>query len=349
MKKISCIIGTRPQLIKHAPLLKELEKRFSVQTINTLQHYQADLNEIFKEELYGNRPFVDLEMETAHLPPSARLGKMVHELSKPINKTKPDAILVYGDTDSTLAGALVANKESIKLIHIESGERSFNKIMPEESNRVITDCLSQIHFCSSVESIDNLRKENICENVFYSGDLMKDLLQSKMADLADPTIGDYLFCTIHRNYTKNNPDKLKELFEVLNSLPKKILFAVHPATLNTLNGHSIDLANYQNIQILPPLSYVQSITYQRFSSGVITDSGGVQKEAYWLKKPCFTIRKETEWKATLNGNWNQLLYEDLSRLPELMENIPDDNRYDETLYGNGEASVLIANKLSTLI
>jgi hypothetical protein len=208
-----------------------------------------------------------------------------------------------------------------------------------------------IGFCntSSLESIENLKKDNIDKNVFYSGDLMKDLLYSNLQRVADPKIGDYIFCTIHRNYTKKNPGKLKEFFLVLNSLSKKILFPLHPATHNTLNSQGIDLTSYQNIQILPPLSYVQSISYQKFSSAVITDSGGVQKEAYWLKKPCFTIRKETEWNATLKGNWNQLLYEDLSRLPELIENIPSDKHYDETLYGNGQASTMITNKLSTLI
>lgn len=349
MKKIACIIGTRPQLIKHAALLKELEKEFEVQTINTLQHYDEELNAVFKNELYTEHRFIDLPISSADFSSSIRLGKMIEGLSALITYDQPDAVIVYGDTDSTLAGALVANKNSIPLIHIEAGERSFNKTMPEESNRVIADYLSQIHFCSSAESIENLKKEGIDKNVFYSGDLMKDLLQSTSGSLVKPVSYDYIFCTIHRNYNKNNPSKLKELLVALNSLDKKILFALHPATLKSLASFEIDLDNYKNIHILAPLSYTQSISYQKYSSAIVTDSGGIQKEAYWLKKPCLTMRCETEWMATLRGNWNQLLYQNLSALPVLLNTIPSEKDYDDTLYGNGQAAKIITNTISRLI
>ena len=349
MKKIACIIGTRPQLIKHAALIEELEKYFFVNTINTLQHYSSELNHVLKDELYGNKNFCDLSLGLGDLSPAARLGKMIYELAIVIDQQKPDAILVYGDTDSTLAGAITAQKAGIPIIHVESGERSYNKEMPEEMNRVITDYLSQIHFCSSEESIDNLKKEKITNHVFYTGDLMKDLLFSKLNQLADPKIGAYIFCTIHRNYNKNNPTKLQELLDSLNGLSMTVMFAVHPSTVAAMTTFGIDTANYKNIQILPPLSYLQSLSSQKYSSAVITDSGGIQKEAYWLKKPCITIRKETEWKATLTGNWNQLLYDDLSKLDALLKNTPDTSQYDEQLYGSGNVSTIITNALLQLI
>ena len=349
MKKISCIIGTRPQLIKHAALVEELEKSFFVDTINTMQHYSSELNNVLKDELYGSRDFFNLSIGSHDLFPAARMGKMIYELSELVGQQKPNAILVYGDTDSTLAGAITAQKAGIPLIHVESGERSYNKEMPEETNRVVTDYLSQIHFCSSEESIENLKKEKITDHVFYTGDLMKDLLYSKLNQLSDPQLGDYIFCTIHRNYNKNNPTKLQELLDSLNGLSMKVMFAVHPSTVAAMKTFGIDTANYKNIQILPPLSYLQSLSYQKYSSAVITDSGGIQKEAYWLKKPCITIRKETEWKATLTGNWNQLLYDDLSKLSSLLKNTPDISQYDEQLYGSGHVSTIITTALLQLI
>ncbi len=349
MKKIACIIGTRPQLIKHAALLEQLEKSFVVDTINTLQHYQSELNIALKNELYVNKTFCDLNIGPDELTQAVRLGKMIYELSKLIEDKRPDAILVYGDTDSTLAGALTAYKTGIRLIHVESGERSFNKEMPEETNRVLTDYLSNIHFCSSNESIENLKREKITENVFYSGDLMKDLLYSKLHCAVAPQLGDYIFCTIHRNYNKNNPAKLQKLFEVLNSLQTPVIFPVHPSTINALNAYGLDTTSYKNIHLLPPQSYIQSISYQKYASAIVTDSGGIQKEAYWLKKPCITIRKETEWKATLTGNWNQLVYDDLAQLPPLLKNIPSENEYDESLYGSGDVSAVITNTLLQLI
>jgi UDP-GlcNAc3NAcA epimerase len=221
--------------------------------------------------------------------------------------------------------------------------------MPEESNRVITDYLSQIHFCSSKESMQNLNRENITENIFYSGDLMKDLLKSKLNSLVQPGLSNYIFCTIHRNYNKTNPEKLKELLEALNSPQKKTIFSVHPATLNAFKSYGIELENYKNIEVLPPLSYTQSISYQNYSSAVVTDSGGIQKEAYWLKKPCITIRKETEWTATLKGNWNQLVYEDLTEINQMLQNAPCEKDYNELLYGDGKAAATITRTISQLI
>ena len=348
MKKITCIIGTRPQLIKHSALLNELEKSFTVTTTNTLQHYQYELNELLSEELFQKKQFLNIEMPQ-DLMPAERLGKMIVEINTIVNSDKPDCILVYGDTDTTLAAALTGNKNTIKLVHIEAGERSYNKNMPEEHNRVITDNLSEIHFCASQKAVENLKKENITGHVFYTGDLMKDVFLNFANELTFPPAENYFFCTIHRNYNKNNPKKLKELFTTLNALSKKIALPLHPATLKSLEFNGIEITGYENIQVMPPLSYKQSISYQKFSDAVITDSGGIQKEAYWLKRPCITIRKESEWTETLKGNWNQLVYDNLSDLNQMIKTIPDNKQYNEDLYGDGKAAVTITSILSKLI
>jgi UDP-GlcNAc3NAcA epimerase len=348
MKKITCIIGTRPQLIKHSALLNELEKSFAVTTINTLQHYQYELNDLLSEELFQKKQFFNIEMPH-NLMPAERLGKMIIEINNVVNSNKPDCILVYGDTDTTLAGALAVNKNNIKLVHIEAGERSYNKNMPEEHNRVITDYLSNIHFCASQKAVENLKKENITEHVFYTGDLMKDVFLDFVTRPTSPPAENYFFCTIHRNYNKDNPKKLKDLFDTLNALPKKIIFSIHPATLKSLEINGINIKDYENIQVLPPLSYKQSISYQKFSDAVITDSGGIQKEAYWLKRPCITIRKESEWTETLKGNWNRLVYDNLSELDQMIKTMPDNKQYNEDLYGDGKAATTITNILSQLI
>ena len=348
MKKITCIIGTRPQFIKHSALLNELEKSFTVTTINTLQHYQYELNELLSEELFQKKFSLGIEMPH-NLMPAERLGKMIVEINNMVKDNKPDCILVYGDTDTTLAGALTANKNNIKLVHIEAGERSYNKNMPEEHNRVITDNLSEIHICASQKAVKNLKSENITGHVFYTGDLMKDVFLKFANELISPPAENYFFCTIHRNYNKDNPKKLKELLSVLNKLSKTIVFPQHPATLKSLEINGINIKSYKNIRVLPPLSYKQSISYQKFSDAVITDSGGIQKEAYWLKRPCITTRKETEWKETLKGNWNQLVYDDLSDLKQLIKTIPDNKQYNEDLYGNGKAAATIKSILFKLI
>lgn len=348
MKTITCIIGTRPQLIKHSALLSELKKLFIVHTVNTLQHYQEELNEVFINDLYPDVKFGTVHLSNSNTP-SMRLGEMIVGISGLLKEAKSGCVLVYGDTDSTLAAALAASKNNIPLVHIEAGERSFNKQMPEEVNRLLTDVLSEIHFCSSVEAIENLKKEGITKNVFFSGDVMKDLLVQKKSQLNKPADENYIFCTIHRNYTKNNQKKLRELLKALSQIKKRIIFPVHPSTIQNMAAYNIDLNHYPAIQVLPPLPYMQSLSYQKFSEAVITDSGGIQKEAYWLKKPCITIRKETEWKRTLAGKWNQLLYDNLDRLPELLNVRPAEDEYDEELYGNGNASVCISETLLKLI
>lgn len=345
MKKLLCIVGTRPQLIKHAALLNALQTSFQVQTINTVQHYQYELNELLKNDL-DLKNVIDFPQKS-YEDPAHRLANMIHDLSSFLKNNPPDSVLVYGDTDSTLAGALVAKKLNHRLIHIEAGERSYNNKMPEEINRIITDSVSDILFCASKNAYYNLKKEKNRNKYLYSGDLMKDLMLRRSSQLNSPLINErYIFCTIHRDYNKQNAHKLQQLLNGLAMIPHKIIFSLHPVTLNTLQQIKYN-DKYDKFQFLPPLSYTQSVHYQKFAEAVITDSGGMQKEAYWLKTPCITIRKETEWIDTLKGNWNQLLYDDLSKLSETL-NVKK-GKHNPLLYGDGTAGKIITDNLLQIL
>jgi UDP-GlcNAc3NAcA epimerase len=345
MKKLLCIVGTRPQLIKHAALLSALQTSFQVETINTVQHYQYELNELLKNDL-SIKNVIDLPQKS-YDDPVHRLANMLNDLSAFLKNHSPDAVLVYGDTDSTLAGALTAKKHNRRLIHIEAGERSYNNQMPEEINRIITDSVSDILFCASKNAYNNLKKEKNRNKFLYSGDLMKDLLLTTSAPLNSPLINHrYIFCTIHRDYNKHNAEKLQQLLNGLEMLSHKIIFSLHPVTLNTLQQIKYIDRN-DKFQFLPPLSYTKSVHYQKFAEAVITDSGGMQKEAYWLKTPCITVRKETEWIDTLKGNWNQLLYDDLSKLSESL-NIKK-GKHNPLLYGDGTAGKFITDNLLQIL
>ena len=345
MKNIVCITGTRPQLIKHAVFLKEAQKHYNVASLYTGQHYQYELNALFKTELFDKAPFHNLLLEQ-NQPAAVRLGEMIQKIAAYLRENEPEAVVVYGDTDTTLAGALAANKTNIPLVHIEAGERSYNPEMPEEQNRRLTDMLAAVLFCASHSAMENLQKENIRGTAFYCGDVMKDLLLQTAELFQNPMLDEpYFFCTIHRSYTKQNRIVLTQLLEALGALQTLVIFPVHPATQQTISELEHQAA-YKNIRFLPPVSYNDSIHYQKFARAVLTDSGGIQKEAYWLKTPCITIRKETEWTDTLKGNWNQLVYEDLSVLPQLLQ-APKEH-HDSGLYGSGNAAACIVHHLKQL-
>jgi UDP-GlcNAc3NAcA epimerase len=271
---------------------------------------------------------------------------MIQEIAAFLHTNPPQAVVVYGDTDTTLAGALAAAKCNIPLVHIEAGERSHNPEMPEEQNRRLTDMLAGVLFCASHLAMENLQVERNGGLAFYCGDVMKDLLQQTAKLFQNPIPDEpYYFCTIHRSYTKHNMEMLSRLLEALGELQTLVIFPVHPATQQTINELG-NMAAFKNIRFLPPVSYTESIHYQKFAQSVLTDSGGIQKEAYWLQRPCITIRKETEWTDTLKGAWNQLVYDDLSIIPQLLHT--PKGQHDAELYGNGHAAACIVRHLKQL-
>ncbi|MBK8372221.1 MAG: UDP-N-acetylglucosamine 2-epimerase (non-hydrolyzing) [Saprospiraceae bacterium] len=338
MKKVIAIVGARPQFIKHFAFELEAKKVFNLKTIHTGQHYDENMSNVFFNELGMQKP--DYLLQAGGGNHGAQTGKMMIEIEEIIESERPDIVVVYGDTNSTLAGALVAAKLKIPLVHIEAGLRSYNKEMPEEINRILTDHISDFLFVPSDVSKENLKREGIVNNVFIVGDIMKDLVlkavENKWIHAPEIMPQQYYYITIHRPYNTDEKDRLTYVLDSLNKLDKKAIFAIHPRTRNAMKSYGLLETDFTNILFIDPQSYFKSLGYLYYSSGLITDSGGMQKEAYWLEKKCITIRKETEWVETLSGNANVLMFSDLSNLKSNIMQIP--NAFDKELYGNGDTA-----------
>ncbi len=343
MKKILSIIGARPQFIKHAPMQLQLQKHFHSLTLHTGQHYDDNMSAVFFNEL--NIPQPDYLFDIGGSKPQGeQTGIMMVEIEKVCLKEKPDGILVYGDTNSTLAGALVAAKMCIPLIHIEAGLRSYNRQMPEEINRIIADEFSTLLFCPTEQAIQNLKKEGIMHtNIFLTGDVMCDMIYLAKDKIEAPTYTDYYFATLHRPYNTDDVLRLDEILKTLNELDKKTIFSTHPRTLTRMRNFGLSESDYENIVFIPPVGYMESISYQKYADVIITDSGGIQKEAYILKKKCITLRSETEWIETLQGGWNTLVFDNLKNLPVVIQKPV--YKYTPNLYGNGNAAEEITNRI----
>lgn len=334
--KIIVVIGARPQFIKHAALEIAVNSKFDIVTIHTGQHYDKNMSDIFFEELKIKPPTYTLNIGSANH--GNQTGQMMIEIEKIIEHEIPDFLLVYGDTNSTISGALVASKLNIPIIHIEAGLRSYNRKMPEEINRVLTDHLSQLLFCPTETAIENLLKEGIVENCFNVGDVMFDMIRisKERKIVTENNFHEFYFATIHRPYNTDNKDRLVYLLNSLNSLTRKVVFSIHPRTKHKMELWGIEFDLFPNIQFIDPVSYFESLNYQLNSTAIITDSGGIQKEAYILKKKCVTIRTETEWIETLEGNWNTLMFEDLTNLQVVLNDKM--SHYSANIYGDGYAA-----------
>lgn len=344
--KILSVIGARPQFIKHAPVEKALSNYFSTPSIHTGQHYDKEMSDIFFSQLGIQQPTYMLEIGSANH--GEQTGKMMIAIEPILLEEKPDAVLVYGDTNSTLAGALVAAKLHIPVIHIEAGLRSFNREMPEEVNRVMTDHLSSILFAPSDIAIENLKTEGITKNVFKTGDVMCDMIHLVKENLNTKAFDEtYYYATIHRPYNTDEQDRLIKILEAFQSLKYKVKFPAHPRTVAKMKQWGIDKARFNNIEFMRPASYFDNISLLSHCEGLITDSGGMQKEAYILKKKCITIRTETEWVETLNGGWNTLIFENLQDIQVAMEAKP--KAYIDNLYGDGKAAYEILEIIKKIL
>ena len=318
-RKILTVVGARPQFIKASVISRLIEgeynEDFQEVLVHTGQHYDNNMSEIFFEELKIKKPNHKLVLNTK--TDVSQVSKIIFLLEQVIIKEDPDFILTYGDTNSTLAAALTASKMSIKLIHIEAGLRSYRYGMQEEINRVVTDKLSQFLFCPNKEAVVNLRKEGIVDNVFNTGDIMLDsfnyftLKNSKFNVLKNNlSYNDYFFVTVHRAENVDNIDRLHKIISALNflALNTKIIFSIHPRTKKNLNKFNIKVS--PKINCIEPQPYLSVINYIFNCFAVITDSGGLQKEAYFANKPCITLRDETEWKETVNLGLNKIFKPD---------------------------------------
>jgi UDP-GlcNAc3NAcA epimerase len=340
MKKILAIVGARPQFIKHAPIEMAFRDFLHLVTIHTGQHYDHNMSAVFFEELKIKKP--DYTLSTGSHNHGVQTGKMMQEIEPIVEQEMPDAVLVYGDTNSTLAGALVGSKMNIPVIHIEAGLRSFNKKMPEEINRILTDHVSSLFFTSTQQAVENLRQESITKNVYLTGDIMCDMV--KIAEKIIPKNSDslpYYYATIHRPSNTDDPKQLTQILQIFNQLNHPVKFALHPRTQKKMTKFGLSTAAYPNINFLKPVAYFDNICLLQYAKRLLTDSGGMQKEAYILGVPCVTLRRETEWVKTLKNGWNQLIYEDLTKLFSAVEIIP--NTYISDLYGDGHAAETIRN------
>lgn len=352
--KILTIIGARPQFVKAAPVSRELRKQHIEVIVHTGQHYDKNMSDVFFEEL--NIPTPNYNLNVGSGSHGKQTGEMLAKIEEVILIEKPQALLVYGDTNSTLAGALAASKLHIPVIHIEAGLRSYNMRMPEEQNRVLTDHISSILFCPTENAVSNLAKEGVINNVYNVGDVMLDALlynvsiaENTSSILVDLNLRpkEYILATVHRAENTDDLDNLENIFLGFKSVDYPVIVPLHPRTKGIIqkNKSQFDFVDNSNIQIIDPIPYLDMIKLQKNAVAIMTDSGGVQKEAYFLKVPCITLRNETEWVETLEGGWNTLVGSNTPKIIEAMGNsinIRTDNTSYKSFYGSGDASAKIA-------
>lgn len=340
MLKIVTIVGARPQFIKAAAVSRVLRRRHHEVLVHTGQHYDRNMSAVFFDELGIPPPDVNLAVGSAGH--GAQTGAMLAKIEEVLLAEQPDWMLVYGDTNSTLAGALAAAKLQIRVAHVEAGLRSFNRAMPEEVNRVLTDHISDLLLCPGMTAIDNLAREGITQGVVLVGDVMADALRlaveradDAILDIFGIQAGAYGLATIHRAENTDDPARLRAILGGLAALEMPIIFPVHPRTRRVIAA--LDYAPPAQLRLVEPVGYLQMIALMRGARAVFTDSGGVQKEAYWLGTPCITLRDETEWVETVAQGWNTLVGADPARIVAAAHRARP-NTPRTTLYGDGHAA-----------
>lgn len=308
--KIVSIVGARPQFIKAAAVSRELRKHHTEILVHTGQHYDANMSAIFFDELGIPAPEVSLNIGSGSH--GAQTGQMLAEIEAVLLEHQPDRVLVYGDTNSTLAGSLAAVKLHIPVAHVEAGLRSFNRAMPEEINRVLTDHVSDLLLCPSQTAVDNLAAEGITQGVHLVGDVMYDALmyavdraktRSTILTDLELTTKSYLLATVHRAENTDDETRLRGIFEAFEAIKETIVLPLHPRTAKMLDKFKLT-PNIENLKLIDPVGYLDMTTLAQNARLILTDSGGLQKEAYWLGVPCVTLRDETEWVETVEAGWN---------------------------------------------
>lgn len=327
--KLITIIGARPQFVKAAPFSEVFRKENKEVLVHTGQHYDSNMSDVFFDELVIPKP--DYNLGVGSGSHGVQTGRMLERIEEIILKEKPDGMLVYGDTNSTLAGALAASKLHIPVFHVEAGLRSFNKLMPEEQNRILTDHISDLLLCPTQTAVDNLKKEGITTGVVNTGDIMLDAVLRNIGianekysnglwfgeivrengGISKYIENGYYLATIHRAENTDNPEKLSNIFKAFSELDKPVLLPLHPRTKKLIENLEIDISN---IIIIKPVGYLLMLYLTSNAYMVVTDSGGLQKEAYFLKTPCTTLRDQTEWVETLENSWNVLSQIDVNEI-----------------------------------
>jgi len=348
--KIVTIIGARPQFIKAAALSREIAKHNNLTEIivHTGQHFDANMSEIFFKQMEIPKP--DYYLNIHSLSHGAMTGQMLEKTEEILLKEKPDWVIVYGDTNSTISGALAAKKLHIKVAHIEAGLRSFNMNMPEEINRILTDRISDILFCPTDTAVSNLKKEgydNIGSKIVKSGDVMQDTAIFYSQKEQKPNIEfpkEFVLATIHRAENTDNKNRLQNILAALNEISGEIpvILPLHPRTSNIIKKSDYSI---KNLIIIKPVGYLEMLYMLNRCRLVMTDSGGLQKEAFFFKKPCITLRNETEWVELVENKYNSLVGAEKELIIETYNNQKYDLNFQVNLYGNGSASENIVKEL----
>jgi UDP-GlcNAc3NAcA epimerase len=314
--KIISIVGARPQFVKLAALSKELRREHQEIILHTGQHYDDELSQAFFSELSIPKPDYNLGIGSAEH--GEQTGRMLAGIEEVLLFEKPDLVIVYGDTNSTLAGALAAAKQNVPVAHVEAGLRSFKRSMPEEINRVLTDHVSSLLFCPTPTSVKNLKREGITKGVHLVGDVMYDSLVDhlKVAEKKSSVMKklnlrnkEFYLVTVHRAENTDLKENLEKIARILASLDRKVVFPIHPRTKKKLSQFNLldRLLAKHNLALIDPVSYLDMLVLTKNARYVLTDSGGVQKEAFFLGTPCLTLREETEWVETLENRSNQIV------------------------------------------
>jgi UDP-N-acetylglucosamine 2-epimerase len=355
--KFVTIIGARPQFIKAAPLSAVLRLNHSEFLVHTGQHYDSNMSDVFFSEL--NIPCPDKYLGVGSGSHGAQTAAMLASIEQVLLDEKPDAVIIYGDTNSTVAGALAAVKLHLPVGHVEAGLRSFNRDMPEEINRIVADHISTWLFCPSSVSVRQLASEGVVKNVYDVGDIMADsvrlfapLALEKSPILSSLTLKPlgYAVATIHRASNTDDPAKLKAILDGLLRAPYPVVLPLHPRTRAALKRYG--LQEFLNevggqLTVIEPVGYLDMLQLQQNAAVVLTDSGGIQKEAYYLGVPCVTLREETEWVETVETGWNQLIGTDMSLLPAAVEKALDIRKLEHPkLYGDGYAAERIVERIA---
>ena len=352
--KVVSVVGARPQFIKLSALSSRLRKYHKEIIVHTGQHYDEELSALFFKELKIPKPDYDLEVGSGSQ--AEQTGKMLIKLEQVLEFEKPDLVLVYGDTNSTLAGALAASKLQIPLAHIEAGMRSYTD-MPEEVNRKVTDHLSQILFCPTHQSVKNLRKEGITKRVYLVGDLMYEALicnlqtaQKKSDILKKLNLNskNFYLATIHRAENTDYRDNLVKITKILESLDRKTIFPVHPRTRKYLEERHLwnRLKKARNLLLLDPIRYLDMLVLEQNASLILTDSGGVQREAYFLKTPCLILRETTEWIEITKTNGFMTSSLDIKKVQRNLKRLNSSRISKKQATTNSSASRKILNILN---
>lgn len=359
MKKIVTVLGARPQFVKAAVLSRVIQKYGDIEEVivHTGQHFDQNMSDVFFEEMMIPKPKYNLAINS--MSHGAMTGKMLADIESVLKKEQPDAVVIYGDTNSTIAGALAAKKMHIKVVHVEAGLRSFNIKMPEEVNRILTDRISDLLSCPTQTAVNNLKNEgydHLDIQIEKHGDIMKDAVEyygqfssERSSIIADLNLSkdDFVLATIHRQENTDDMDKLTSIFQSLDLIHEKcqVVLPLHPRTKNVLEKHNIST----KITLIDPVGYYSMLELLKNCKMVVSDSGGLQKEAFFNKKHCIIVREETEWIELVENGFAEIVGSDLEKISLAFENFKNSEKdFSMELYGN-DVGEKIYGSIKTLI